>query len=572
MMRPLRYLGGFLAVLGCARADPAQIATGSGGFIAVGNGPLGSGAPPPALLSMAGLHIVGNQIRNEDDQVVQLRGVNRDSGEYMCLNAGTTVFRGPTNQASVDAKKAWGINVVRLPFNESCALGINGAPFGGSAYRAAYKAYVDLLTANNIAVIAVLQWSGGPSGRLAGPYPEFNNALLPMPGVDAPAAWSVMSDLLKDNDSVIFDLYNEPLPHNSFDDAAAWTCLRDGGACAETRVEGTPYTATGMQALVNTIRATGATNIIMVPGVQFTNSLTRWLEFKPSDPLAVDQLMASWHSYANQICASQACIDNYIAPVAAQVPVIADEIGQGDCQNTYISPLMDSLDAIGVSYAGWAWNDYDCSYPALITSYDGTPTAYGAFIRAHFQERAGLTPDPPPVIPFFNDGVFPYGINVGSASNFTAGDGTVYYADVATDGLAIGNQFFSPFTNGNAIAGTTDDGLYQTGAFGAFGSHTINVPNGSYHVTIGVAPSASHGTGEFGQDVYTSSNTVIAGCKFSMTPLTCPGSGTAPSVNTAYTFSYDVSIFNQQLFIQVGASFGDGRQTILNSIKVEQNP
>jgi len=39
-----------------------------------------------------------------------------------------------------------------------------------------------------------------------------------------------------------------------------------------------------MQELVNTIRITGANNIIMLGGLQYSNSLVQWLKYKPDDP------------------------------------------------------------------------------------------------------------------------------------------------------------------------------------------------------------------------------------------------------------------------------------------------
>jgi endoglucanase len=77
--------------------------------------------------------------------------------------------------------------------------------------------------------------------------------------------------------------------------------------------------------------------------------------------------------------------------VAAKVPVVAGEIGENDCADTYIDPLMTWLDSASISYLAWAWNaDFNCSQgPGLITDYDGAPTAYGAGYEAHLQSLAG---------------------------------------------------------------------------------------------------------------------------------------------------------------------------------------
>lgn len=53
----------------------------------------------------------------------QLRGVNRSGGEYSCIkNLG--IFEGRVDEASIESIKSWHVNVVRIPLNEECWLGI----------------------------------------------------------------------------------------------------------------------------------------------------------------------------------------------------------------------------------------------------------------------------------------------------------------------------------------------------------------------------------------------------------------------------------------------------------------
>jgi len=63
--------------------------------------------------------------------------------------------RGPSDDRSVRAIAAWHVDVVRLPLNESCWLGIGGVPaaYAGAAYQRAITAYVELLNAHGMAVI-----------------------------------------------------------------------------------------------------------------------------------------------------------------------------------------------------------------------------------------------------------------------------------------------------------------------------------------------------------------------------------------------------------------------------------
>jgi len=330
-------------------------------------------ATPTAVASVSGLHVSGNQILNDQNQVVALRGVDKSGTEYECLSS-SQVFDGPSDAASVATMQTWYINIVRLPINEDCWLGINGVTTGGTTYQTAIVNYVNLLTTNNIAVIIDLQWVA-PGTTLA-------NQQTPMPDADhAPSFWSSVATTFKTNSSVIFDLFNEPYPDSNSDSTAAWTCLLNGGTCP-----GVSYPAVGTQSLVTAIRAAGSTNIIMVPGVQYTNVLDQWLAYKPTDP--ANELVASWHSYANQICSTSACWTSEIQPILASAPLIAGEIGENDCADVYVDPLMSFLDSNGGNYLAWAWDTYDCSsFPSLISDYSGTPTAYG---MGYYNHLVGL--------------------------------------------------------------------------------------------------------------------------------------------------------------------------------------
>ena len=523
-------------------------------------------ANPTTALSVVGLHVSGNQILNGQNQAVPLHGVDKSGTEYECLG-GPGVFDGPSDANSVTVLQSWSINIVRLPVNEDCWLGINGAAVGGTAYQTAIVNYVNLLTAGNIAAIIDLQW--------AAPGTTLSNQQLPMPDSDhAPAFWTSVANTFKSNSSVLFDLFNEPFPDSNQDTPAAWACMAKGGTCP-----GVSYPAASMASLVNAVRATGSTNIIMVPGVQYTNTLDQWLANKPADPTG--NLVASWHSYASQICNNQTCWDGVVKPVMQSVPLIAGEIGESDCQDVYVNPLMTYLDANGGNYLAWAWDTYDCSsFPSLITDYNGTPTGFGVGFQSHLLAFAGRTLPPPAVIPMFSN-TYPFGIAVGSTSQYTASDGTIYYADVANSGMSESMQFFTPFTTNDAITGTADPKLYMKGRTGAFGTWTINVPNGNYQVTLGVAPNGSNNAGEYGQDqtlqgqkVGTCVWSLYSGANLSPDGLACPQSPATPVpvVDAAVTVTYTVSVFNQQLTIEPAASFGGGRTTILNSIKVAQSP
>ena len=123
----------------------------------------------------------------------------------------------------------------------------------------------------------------------------------------------------------------------------------------------------------------------MLGGLAYSNDLTEWLKYEPSDP--DHNLAASWHSYSFNGCSTLQCWGSEVAPVIASVPVIAGEIGETDCADNYLDPLLAYLDSKSTSYLAWAWNaDFNCtSGPGLITSYSGTPTAYGQGYMHHLE-------------------------------------------------------------------------------------------------------------------------------------------------------------------------------------------
>jgi hypothetical protein len=331
-------------------------------------------APDP---NQPGLHVQGNRLVDRAGQPVQLRGVGRSGTEYKCAQ-GESIFDGPSDAASLLAIKSWGSNAVRVPLNEHCWLGINGVPpaLGGTAYQQAIKDYVRLLNENGLYAVVELHGSG-PGTTLAAD-------LQPMPDLDhSPRFWSEVASAFKGSDAVILELFNEPFPDAGRDTVTAWTTWRDGGT-EFLRGTTTPYQAVGMQALVETVRATGATNVIALGGVQFSNSLSQWSTYKPTDPL--NNLVAAWHVYNFNLCKDVACFDSAIAPVAAQVPVVVTETGMNVCDASFWNTVLNWLDARGLGYLAWMWTttrEFDCASNNLIVEYDGTPTKKGEIYKAH---------------------------------------------------------------------------------------------------------------------------------------------------------------------------------------------
>ncbi|MEJ3746136.1 cellulase family glycosylhydrolase [Actinomycetes bacterium KLBMP 9797] len=338
--------------------------------------------PPPAGGAAPALRVSGNRLLTASGATYRLLGVNRASGEFACVQGKGMWDSGPVDQASVDAMKSWNIRAVRIPLNEDCWLGLSGSP-SGATYQQAVKDYVNLLVANGINPILDLHWTHGQyTGNISACADVNATCQKPMPSMQhTPRFWTGVATAFKGNDAVVFDLFNEPYPdasNNWSDMPAAWRCLRDGGTCT-----GITYEVAGMQDLVDAVRATGATNVLLVAGLTWTNDLTQWLTYRPNDPL--NNVVASWHSYNFNACVTVACWDSQIGAVAARVPVHAGEIGQDTCAHDYIDQVTTWLDSRRLGYTAWTWNPWGCSGGnVLIEDYNGTPTStYGAGFRAH---------------------------------------------------------------------------------------------------------------------------------------------------------------------------------------------
>ncbi|MBT0773504.1 cellulase family glycosylhydrolase [Kineosporia sp. J2-2] len=347
--------------------------------------PTASSTPTPTTSTDPGaapaLHVSGNQVVTAAGTPYRFLGVNRSGGEFACIKNRTGIWDGPMDQASVTAMRSWKIRTVRVPLNEECWLGTTSNPvpeYSGTAYQNEVKRYVKLLIDNGITPIVELHWSyGAYTGNSSGCADVAAVCQKPMPDTQySPAFWTGVANAFKGNDAVVFDLFNEPYPERATGDATSgWKCWRDGGTCA-----GINYSVAGFQTLVNAVRATGATNVIVLGGLAYSNDLSQWLAYKPADPL--NNLVAMAHVYNFNTCASTSCWDSQLAPVAAQVPLVFGEIGENDCAHGFVDGLMNWADAHSVGYLGWTWNTWDCaSGPSLISDYDGTATAFGQGIK-----------------------------------------------------------------------------------------------------------------------------------------------------------------------------------------------
>ncbi|MFF4587377.1 cellulase family glycosylhydrolase [Streptomyces sp. NPDC001388] len=345
------------------------------------------GTPPDTGDAPPALRVSGNKLVDADGATRRLLGVNRSGGEFMCVQ-GRGIWDGPVDDAAVRAIADWNVDTVRIPLNEECWLGLSNidSAYGGAAYVDAVKDLVARVEAHGMTPVVELHWTYGQyTGNSAGCSDVHASCQKPMPDMQyTPSFWTSVANTFKNDQAVVFDLFNEPYPDRATSTTTqAWQCWRDGGTCP-----GIGYEVAGMQDLVDAVRATGARNVILAGGIAYSNDLGQWLTYRPTDPTG--NLAAAYHVYNFNSCANESCWNSTLAPVAAQVPLVAGEIGENTCAHAFVDQVMKWFDDRGLSYLGWTWNTWDCSSgPSLISSYDGTPTAYGTGLRDHLRALDG---------------------------------------------------------------------------------------------------------------------------------------------------------------------------------------
>ncbi len=315
-----------------------------------------------------------------NNQPVRLIGVNRSGSEYAC-SQGWGLFDGPVDDPSIVSMTTWHINAVRVPLNEDCWLDINGvnAAWAGGNYISAVQGFVSRLHARNLYVILDLHWNA--------PSTYLSSSQNSMPDADhSPAFWTSVAQTFANDPLTVLQLFQEPAPdQENIGSTDPWDCWLNG--CTMPVVHSANgnvtfnWQAAGMQSLVDAVRAGGSTQPILVPGIDKSNDLSGWLSHMPVDPN--NALVASAHLFDTNPCNSTTCWNNTLAPVAAQVPLVIDEIGESDCGHAFIDGLMSWSDSLDLSYLAWTWDTWAGCGDILITSYTGTPTGFGQGFHDH---------------------------------------------------------------------------------------------------------------------------------------------------------------------------------------------
>ncbi|MGB8651456.1 MAG: cellulase family glycosylhydrolase, partial [Mycobacteriales bacterium] len=296
----------------------------------------------PRLTAVAGgsaplsgpLRTAGNKVLDRNGRQVVLRGINRSGLFDTASPGGLTTY-------DLSRIKAWGGNVVRLTLGQQVWL--PGCPTYDPSYRLAVDRAVDVI--NDLGMLAVLdlQWSA-PTCRDAG--------LNPMPDAGSRTFWKQVSARYANRPLVAFDLFNEP--HDVSD--ATWL----NGGPART-ASGVRYRAVGMRALYDTVRASGARNLVLVGGLSYAST---WPSTAPLR--GTTNVVYAVHAYncdrpwrCTHGTGIRWLLDRFDTPGRTN-PVMVTEFGWPDATTpqaqAFNTNVIDYAEAQGWGWLAWAWD------------------------------------------------------------------------------------------------------------------------------------------------------------------------------------------------------------------------
>ncbi len=303
----------------------------------VATSPPGSAYPPlPTVLPVPPLRVVGNTVVDARGTIVIFRGVQRNGleGDSSAKETGL-----PWTQTETAAIASWGTNIVRIPL--SGAMWLPGCP---TQYNPVYPVQVDQIVkwVTSLGMVALLDLHYAPVVR-CGPQ-SFAPMAAKNPALDF---WAQVAARYKTNPLVAFDLYNEPHDIPS----AVW---RDGG---QVRYGAISYTAAGMQEMYDTVRATGAQNLVFVSGDRWGADPSPILD---GHALTGSNIVYATHAYTcprpDAACESDPSNLDFAfstgwSTVQAAYPVALTEFG-------WPNSADPRYDANSIAYAeshGWGW-------------------------------------------------------------------------------------------------------------------------------------------------------------------------------------------------------------------------
>jgi endoglucanase len=384
--------------MGCFADPPPATSSTTTSASAGANGPQGctvaSGAP---VFAPGGYYTNGSQVCTAQGQPHVFQGVDRPSLEWS--SAGENITPG-----DFAAMADWHANVVRIALNQDFWL--SAAALSDGNYPYAVDQAVGFAEAAGLDVILDLHWSDQgnlAASQLGGANDTAGSSTQqPMADTNSVTFWSQVADKYKGDGHVMFELYNEP-------NGISWDIWLNGGTTHG-------YQAVGMQMLYDTVRATGAQNLVIAGG----NSWAFDLSGVASHRINGYNVLYASHPYKSNDSPGQ--WPSSFGYLATQniAPVIVTEFGDNRanvCTGDWDQSLIAYAAPLQISWTAWAWYPGNpCTFPALITAWDTHgSTVQGAAVQA------ALASNPKPVT--WIEAGAPDAADSDAASDATTSDG-----------------------------------------------------------------------------------------------------------------------------------------------------
>jgi hypothetical protein len=132
----------------------------------------------------------------------------------------------------------------------------------------------------------------------------------------------------------------------------------------------------GMQELYNTVRSSGATNLVVIGGLNWAYDLSG----VPTHRVVGNNIVYNTHPY-NYPGKQPNDWDSGFGFLAQTDPVIATEFGNYDCTKDYYQSFVNYAHLHRLSWSAWAWFPGGCGFPALVSDWNGTPNASGLAVK-----------------------------------------------------------------------------------------------------------------------------------------------------------------------------------------------
>jgi endoglucanase len=322
-----------------------------------------------ATAALPALRVANKVVVDNRGKRVPLRGVNAASLEWSSDGEGHIL-------ATVKAAIAdWHSTVVRIPLSQDRWFG--KAPEqkdDGAAYRTLVKQVVEACRSGGAYAMLDLHWSdAGEWGKHIGQHK--------MPDENSVTFWKSCAAEYKNNPAVILDLYNEP--HD-----VTWEVWRNGGPVTEMdRRSGTEtsYKAVGLQALLDAVRETGAKNLVVAGGLDWSYDLSGVLTDGPLKDPKGNGVIYGCHAYPFK----GETVEKWVARMekaTAQLPVIVSEFGSdpkggaGLTGEEWVKAVLKAIQDHDWDYT--AWDLHPAAGPKLVSDWSYTPTPhFGVWVK-----------------------------------------------------------------------------------------------------------------------------------------------------------------------------------------------